>query len=156
MNDLPTNLLYSESFPYLGPSGNYPVTSVGWAAAIPDAPTRLFQTGAGDGAIYNSESSAGTTAFYATTASDSGASGLPFPSINIAGASDLTFAVDVAPTSQPTNVTVSVAVQINGANWVICLCQRFAGGHQLRFHHLHHRLTQAFSPAAANWKNLMR
>lgn len=154
VNDLPTNLLYSESFPYLGPSGNFPLTSVGWAAAIPDTPTRLYQTqpGAGTGAIYNSESSAGTTAFYATTASDTGVSGLPFPSINIASASDLTFAVDVEPTFQPTNVTVSLAVQINGANWYVSTGVLPVNNSSTATSFT--TVTQAFSPTAANWKNL--
>lgn len=152
VNDLPTGLLYSESFPYLGPLGNFPITSVGWAAAIPDAPTRLYQTGAGAGAIYNSESAAGTTAFYTTTASDTGVSGLPFPSINIAGASGLTFAVDVAPTFQPANVTVSLAVQINGGNWYVSASPLPVNTSATSTTFT--TVTQAFSPTAANWNNL--
>lgn len=153
VNDLPTNLLYSESFPFVGPTaGNYPVSLVGWAAAIPDSPGRLYQTGAGDGAIFNFEGSPGTTAFYATTTTDTGVSGLPLPTINIASASGLTFAVDVAPSSQPANVTASIAVQINGANWYVSASAlpvdtSAATG-------TFTTVTQAFSATAANWNHL--
>jgi hypothetical protein len=153
VNDLPTNLLYDESFPFVGPVvGNYPLSVVGWVTAAPDAPTRLFQVAAGTGAFYNYETSAGTTAYYATTASDPGTSGLPFPSINIAASSGLTFSASIAPTTQPTNLTASTAVQINGTTWYVSatslpLDTSVASA-------TYSTVTQAFSPAAANWDNL--
>lgn len=153
VNSLPTNLLYSEAFPFVGPvAGNYSVSTVGWTAAIPDSPGRLFQTGGGDGAVYNYESSAVTTAFYATTVSDSGASGLPFPTIGIAGASGLTFAVDIAPTSQPTNVTAFLAVQINGSAWYVSSTNLPVDTSAATATYT--TVSQSFSPTAANWDNL--
>lgn len=152
VNDRPTNLLYSESFPFVGPvAGNYPVGVVGWAAAVPDTSSRLYQNGGGDGAVYNYQAAASTTAFYATTASDPGASGLPFPSLNIAGASGLAFAVDIAPTV-PIGVTASLAVQINNSSWYISATNlpvdtNTASGAYTTF-------SQNFSPTAANWNNL--
>ena len=153
VNDKPTNLLYSESFPFVGPTaGNYPVSVVGWVSAIPDTPARLFQTGGGDGAPFEFEGSASTIAFYATVASDNGASGLPFPSMAIAGASGLTFAVDIAPTFAPTNITAALAVQINGGSWYVSATNlpvdtSVSTGTYTTY-------SQVFSPAAANWKNL--
>jgi hypothetical protein len=145
--------LYSEAFPFVGPvAGNYSVSTVGWTAAIPDSPGRLFQTGGGDGAVYNYESSAVTTAFYATTVSDSGASGLPFPTIGIAGASGLTFAVDIAPTSQPTNVTAFLAVQINGSAWYVSSTNLPVDTSAATATYT--TVSQSFSPTAANWDNL--
>jgi len=150
VNDKPTNLLYSESFPYVGPaSGNYPASVVGWNSAIPDAPARLFQNGGGDGAMFEFESSAATIAFYATAASDAGASGLPFPSMPITGASGLTFSVDIAPTFAPTNVTAALAVQVNGS-WYVSATNLPVDTSSAAYA----TYSQIFSPTAANWKNL--
>jgi hypothetical protein len=153
VNDRPADLLYSESFPWVGPvSGNYPASVVGWNSAISDAPARLFQNGGGDGSMFDFEGSAATVAFYATATSDIGASGLPFPTMPIAGASGLTFSVDIAPSFAPTNISAVLAVQINGGNWYVSAANlpvdtSVATGTYTTF-------SQPFSPAAANWKNV--
>ena len=153
VNDLPTNLLYLETFPFVGPvAGNYPVSLVGWSSAIPDSPGRLFQNAAGDGAVFNYEGSAVTTAFYATTATDTGVSGLPIPVISIAGASDLTFAVDIAPTDLPADVTAYLAVQINGASWYVSTTNLPVDTSSASTAYT--TVTQTFSPTAASWDNL--
>lgn len=154
VNDRPTNLLYSEAFPYVGPApgGNFPVTDVGWSSGVPANPNRLFQAGAGDGGVFNYEGAACTTAYFATTASDSGISGLPFTPLGIAGASGLTFAVDIAPTYQPQNITASIAVQINGTSWYISSANLPVDTNVATS--AYSTVSQAFSPVAANWKNL--
>ena len=153
VNDRPTNLLYSESFPFVGPlAGNYLASLAGWSDAIPDATTRLFQRAGGDGAVYSSESSAGTTAFYTTTTSDTGVSGLPFPTIGITNISSLTFAVDIAPTFRPTNLTASVAVQINGTTWYVAATNLPVDTSVASATYA--TVSEAFSPTAANWKSL--
>jgi len=153
VNDLPANLLYSEAFPFVGPvAGNYPVSLVGWVSAIPDSPGRLFQTGGGQGAVYDYEGSTGTNAFYATTASDAGTSGLPFPSIGITNTSGLTFAVDVAPTYLPADLTVSLAVQINGGSWYVSATTLPVDTSSATTTYT--TVNQAFSPTSANWENL--
>ncbi len=153
VNDRPANLRYSESFPFVGPvTGNYPVTDVGWSAAVPAAPNRLFQAGAGDGGVFIYEGAAYTTAYYATTASDPGVSGLPFQSMSIAGASGLTFAVDIAPTFAPENITASIAVQINGTSWYVSATALPVDTNMATTAYT--TVSEVFSPAAANWKNL--
>lgn len=154
VNDRPTNLLYFDAFPYVGPapSGNFPVTDIGWSAAVPANPNRLFQAGAGDGGVFNFQGSASTTAYYATTASDPGVSGLPFTPLSIAGASGLTFGVDIAPTSLPVNLTASIAVQINGASWYVSATNLPVDTNVATS--AYSPVSQMFSPAAANWKNL--
>lgn len=154
VNDRPTNLLYFEAFPYVGPvpNANYPVADVGWTTAVPANPNRLFQAGAGDGSIYNYEGAAYATAYYATTASDPGVSGLPFSPLGIAGASGLTFAVDIAPTFQPENITASIAVQINGTAWYVSATALPVDTNTATTAYT--TVSQVFSPAAANWKNL--
>jgi len=153
VNNRPSDLLYFESFPFVGPvTGNYPVMDVGWSAAVPAAPDRLFQAGAGDGGIFNYEGAAYTTAFYATTASEPGVSGLPFQSVSIASASGLTFAVDIAPTFAPENITASIAVQINGTSWYVSATALPVDTNTATTAYT--TVSQVFSPAAANWKNL--
>jgi len=153
VTDRPTALLYFESFPFVGPvTGNYPVTEVGWSAAVPAAPNRLFQAGAGDGGVFSYEGAADITAYYATTASDVGVSGLPFPILGLAGASDLTFAVDIAPTFQPENLTASIAVQMNGTAWYVAATSLPVDTTVATTAYT--TVSQAFSPMAPNWKNL--
>ena len=59
-------LLYEETFPWPGPSGNFAVNVAGWASAIPNNPARLFQTSGTDGSVYAFQGSGDvpvTTAF---------------------------------------------------------------------------------------------
>jgi hypothetical protein len=152
-NAVPTGLLYDESFPFVGPlAGNYPMSSVGWSLAAPDSPARLFQVAAGTGAFYTYEGALGTTAFYATTSTDNGVSGLPFPVINIAAASGLTFSASIAPTTTPANLTASLAVQINGGAWYVSSASLPLDTSAASATYA--TVTQAFSPTAANWDNL--
>jgi len=156
VNTAPSDLLYAETFPYVGPlppGGTYPLSTIGWANAIPDSPNRLFALDyAGDGAGFAYEGSPQATAFYATTAMDTGASGLPFQTIGLAGASGLTFAVDIAPAFQASNVTASVAVQLNGANWYVAATALPVDTSVDST--TNQTVSQVFSPTAANWKNL--
>lgn len=148
----PVGLLYSETFPFVGPtSGNYPVANVGWAEAVPSSPASLYQTIGGDGAIFAYQGSAGTTAYYTTTATDTNQSGLPFPNINIAGYPNLTFSVDIAPSYNSANVTAYFAVQMNSSAWYIAsLPIPVPAGDTSTFS----TYTMAFNPAKANWQNV--
>ena len=153
VNPVPTGLVYAEAFPFVGPlAGNYPLSSVGWAAAIPDSPDRLFQTGGGEGAVYNYEGAADITAYYTSTALDTGISGLPFPTIAIAGASGLTLAVDIAPTGLPADITASLAVQINGAAWYVATTNLAVDTSSASTTYT--TVSQMFSPVATNWAAL--
>lgn len=151
VNDLPTNVLYTEEFPYVGPSGDFPMTAVGWIGAIPDSPGRLFQVADGTGAAYAYESSPMSTAFYATTASDSGVSGLPFPAIYLPGVSNLTFSAVIEPEYQPANVTVSLAVQLNDSSWFVSATNLPV---DTTLTGVYTTYSQVFSPVAANWNQL--
>lgn len=111
-------LLYSETFPYDGISGSFPVSSVGWANDIPDNPNRLYQVSGSDGAIFAYEGSLATTAFYTSTTL-SATTGAAFPNINTALYTDITFSVDIAPYYTPANVKARFAVQMNGGSWFV-------------------------------------
>jgi len=146
-------LIYSETFPFVGPlAGNFPISSAGWAEAVPNVPNTLYQIIGGDGAVFAFLGSAGATAYYATTASDTNQAGLPFPNINLASYSDLNISVDIAPNFSSSNVTAYLAVQLKGTNWYVAAnplpvptasdSPTFA------------TYSTAFDAAAANWRNL--
>jgi hypothetical protein len=156
VNSVPPGLLYAEAFPYAGPTAaqNFPLSLVGWGNAIPDGSNRLYQTSGGDGAGYAYEPGASTpvtTAFYTTTSLDTGVSGLPFPAINTVLQGGIVFSVDVAPSATPANVTEFFAVQMNGGGWVVSATPLPVSGVATNVFATY---TQAFDPAAANWKTL--
>ncbi len=111
-------LLYQETFPYPGLSGNFSVGTVGWANDVLNNPTRLYQTSGGDGAVYAYQNAARTTAFYTSTVL-SAASGAAFPSIDTALYSGIMFSADIQPDVTPANVAARFAVQMNGASWFV-------------------------------------
>lgn len=154
----PVGLIYSEAFPFVGPLvANYPISGVGWVEAVPNAPNALFQVTAQttQGAVFAYYGTPATTVYYATTATDTNQSGLPFPNINLAAygnPSSLNFAVDIAPTYAASNVTAYLAVQLNNANWYVAASALPVP--TTADSPTYATYTTAFSPAAANWNNL--
>jgi len=154
VNTLPSDYLYVETFPFVGPLViGYPLEVVGWSNAISQNPNRLYQAGGGDGAAYAFESTASTKAFYVTTSSDKGVSGVPFKKINPSAHPAVSFAVDIAPSYQPAGVRAHIAVQMNGSAW-------YANSSPLPVDTATATDTfttyrQQFDPVAANWNALM-
>jgi hypothetical protein len=154
----PVGLIYSEAFPFVGPvNGTYPISSVGWVEAVPNAPNALFPRhppppSSSDGAAFAYLGGPGTTVYYATTATDTNQSGLPFPNINLASYPALTFSVDIAPNFAASNVTACVAVQLNNANWYVATTPLPVPTSVDNTNYATYTL--AFNPAAANWENL--
>ena len=111
-------LLYQETFPYPGLSGNFPVSTVGWANDVPNNPTRLYQNSGSDGAVFAYQNAPATTAFYTSTVL-SAATGATFPSINPALYPGITFSADINPYLTPANITARFAVQMNGGSWFV-------------------------------------
>ncbi len=151
----PIGLIYTENTPFVGTAaGNYPVSSIGWVEAVPSAPNALYQRTplTSDGAIFAYLGGVGTTVYYATTASDTNQSGLPFPNVNLAGYPGLNISVDIAPVFSSSNVTAYLAVELNGANWYVAASPLpvpttvDSAGFST--------YTTAFSATAANWNNL--
>ena len=150
----PVGMIYSERFPFVGPgSGNFPLSSVGWSEAVPNAPNAGFQATAStsEGAAFAFLGSAGTTVYYTSTATDTNQSGLPFPNILLGSYSDLTLSADISPGFAASNVTAFVVVQLNGTNWYIAAnplpVPTAASGPYATY-------SMAFNPTAANWKTL--
>jgi hypothetical protein len=151
----PVGSIYSEVFPFVGPaSGNYPLAGIGWVEAVPNVPNALFQVASqtSEGEVFAFLGTPATTVYYTSTASDTNQSGLPFPNVRLASYPSLNFSVDIAPTFAGSNVTASVAVQLNGTNWYVAanplpVPTATDSGTLATY-------TMAFNPAAANWKNL--
>lgn len=148
-------LIYLEAFPFVGPVPvNYPLSSVGWAEAVPGQPNALFQVTAltSTGSAFAYLGSAGTTVYYTTTALDTNQAGLPFPNVDLASYPSLSFSADIAPTYSSSNVTAFIAVQLAGTNW-------FVNVNPLPVpttsdSSTYATYTMAFDPTAANWKQL--
>ncbi len=147
--------IYSEEFPFVGPvAGNYPISSVGWTEAVPNAPNALYQVNANSsqGAVFAYSGSPSTAVYYASSSTDTNQAGLPFPNINV-NYPNLTFSVDIAPDYQSSNVTAYLAIQIDNSNGYVMATpipvptsvdsSTFS------------TYTIPFSTAAANWKNLV-
>jgi hypothetical protein len=118
--------LYVETFTKPA-STNEPVSDVGWRNDITgsDGDIRLFSNRNGltlpNGAVYSYDPSAADEAFYTTTLTENGyiAGQMPFPSIPVASATNLTFFVNIAAELNPTSEQSFFAVQMNGSNWYV-------------------------------------
>jgi arabinogalactan endo-1,4-beta-galactosidase len=145
-------VLYRETFPFPGISGDFPVSTVGWAndvVAISGVPGRLYQNSGADGAVFAYQNAAATTAFYTSTVL-SAANGAAFPSINTALYPGITFLADIQPYLTPANVTARFAVQMNGGGWFVStntLPVPVTAGAFATY-------SNAFNPAAAYWDAL--
>jgi len=151
----PVGQLYTETYPYVGPSGNQAISLDGWTEAVPSTPNVVFFTGAnalneGLGAAFAYLGSAGTTVYYTTTTNDTNQAGVAFPAINTAFYPNLSISVDIAPSSSPANVSAYLAVQF-GANWYVAATPLPVPGVASGTYSTY---TTAFNPAAANWKNI--
>jgi arabinogalactan endo-1,4-beta-galactosidase len=114
-------IVYQETFPFPGMSGDFPVSTVGWAndvAYIPGVPGRLYQNSGADGAVFAYQNAAATTAFYTSTVL-SATVGATFPTIDPSLYSGITFSVDLNPYLTPANVSARFAVQMNGGSWFV-------------------------------------
>jgi Immunoglobulin I-set domain len=157
VTNAPIGQLYTETFPYVGPTAVMPISSAGWTEAAPGTvPNSLYQASplTGEGAVFASNAAPGTTVYYATSGTDTNQSGLRFPSINLAFYPSLTIAVDIAPAVTPANVTTYLAVQINtagGSNWYVATNPLPVPTSPSSIFATY---STAFNPAASKWKNL--
>ncbi|HEY3864241.1 MAG TPA: immunoglobulin domain-containing protein [Verrucomicrobiae bacterium] len=122
VNPPPLGLIYTEVFPLYKPvTANQPFSLIGWTNQS-DVPARIYQTGSalvGTGAAYAYESIQTNSLFYASTASDTGFSGLPFIAFDPANypAGSIGFSTSMeAGNAAYTNVSASFAVE-QGGQW---------------------------------------
>ena len=142
-------ILYRETFPYPGISGNFPVSTVGWASDIPDNANRLYQNSGGDGAVFAYEGSAATTAFY-TSSNLTLSTGAAFPLLILPYIPGLTLSIDIQPYQNPANVSARFAVQMNGNSWFVSAnalpVPAMTGSFSTS--------SNVFNPAASQWNSL--
>jgi hypothetical protein len=156
VNPVPAGWLYAETYPYVGISGNLPLTSVGWAAASSAGTTvGIFQNGTGIGACFDYSPNIGTNLNYTTDTNDTGFSGLPFVDINPDSYPAVTLQAQFTPGNGAGTVAGAItaywAVQMGGSSWYSS-AQAIPINISTTGNYLLDQL--AFSRAAANWNNL--
>jgi hypothetical protein len=123
VNAVTPDLLYAETFPYVGPqnSGNLGIGTVGWQQVIQGNSGIFFNGGAGNGAMFSYSGVGTTNIYFTTTTNDTGGNGLPFLALNPDSLPALTFIVFMWPGNgasfNPTNVVAYWAVQMDNGNW---------------------------------------
>ncbi|HWD21217.1 MAG TPA: immunoglobulin domain-containing protein [Verrucomicrobiae bacterium] len=155
VNPLPSGDLYAESFPYVGPNGNLPITGVGWQGIFQGS-TGIYQSGTGVGNVFSYSGVATTNLYYTTVTNDTGASGVPFTAIDPTSVPHVTLQADITPgnaggTSPAGNVIAYWAVQMSDGNWYVSAqaipVQTITQGN-FQLYQL------GFSPAASSWNTL--
>jgi Ig-like domain-containing protein/immunoglobulin I-set domain protein len=153
VNPVPGDFLYAESFPYVGPNGNLPITGVGWEAAFQGV-TGIYSSGPGIGNVFSYSGVATTNIYYATT-NDNGSSGLAFAPINPDAVPGVTFQANFTPGNgaslNPSNVVAYWAVQMQDGSW-------YSSAKPVPVQTItlnnYQPYQMAFSRFATNWNNL--
>jgi hypothetical protein len=157
----PIGLIYSESFPLYKPAtANQPFSLIGWTNQS-DVSNRIFQIGTalvGTGAAYAYEPTQTNSLFYASTASDTGYSGLPFVAFDPANypAGSIQFSTSMeAGNAQYTNVSASFAVEQGGQWYAMATPVEPTNPPTALSTSAYATLaSQTYSPAASQWKTL--
>ncbi len=155
LSNQPPELLYAENFPYVGLSGNLPLTGVGWGvSASAGTSVGIFQAGPGLGDVFSFSPSATTNAYYVTATNDFGQSGLPFININPANYPAITFQAGFVPGNAAGQVPGAISVY-----WAVAMDGTWYASAQpinITLTALSPYLTYqlGFNPAATNWNTL--
>ena len=121
VNTLPSDYLYAETVPYIGPTGNLPTSTIGWVTATPDF-GGIYSQGGGSGAVYAYEPAVETVMYYTDMGTDTGQAGVAFPTINPASHQYITLQTSLDANSGVTDVTAYFAVQMTSgstSNWYV-------------------------------------
>jgi len=159
LSNQPPELLYAENFPYVGLSGNLPITGSGWGVSAPASTVvGIYQAGSGSGAglgdVFSYSPAATTNAYYVTATNDFGQSGLPFVNINPANYPAITFQAGFVPGNAAGQVQGAISVY-----WAVAMDGTWYASAQpinITLTALSPYLTYqlGFDPAATNWNNL--
>lgn len=148
-------LLYVENFPYIGPSGNLPITGVGWASsASSDTVVGIYSAGPGLGDVFSYAPTATTNAYFVTATNDVGLSGLPFININPANYPAVTLQAGFVPGNAAGQVAGAVSVY-----WAVAMDGTWYASAQpinitLTSLSPYRTYQFGFNPAVTNWHNL--
>jgi hypothetical protein len=120
VNPVPSDYLYAETVPYIGPSGNLPTSTIGWVTASING--GIYSSGGGAGAVFAYTGATDTVIYYADTTTDTNQAGLAFPNINPADYPYIAFETSLDANSVVTDVTACFAVQMtsgSATNWYV-------------------------------------
>ena len=158
VSDVPAGVLYADTFPYQGPvdGGDLPTSTVGWVTAGNTGNYSLWESGnSGSGNVYCSPYGASSvpviSAFYTTTVTNTGATGLPFLAIPAPPATPY---VAFEATVNPNGVTgdyAYFAVQMtsgSATNWYVAASPMVFNGSGFQEEWLQ------FATTASAWKTL--
>ena len=152
---VPAGLLYAETFPYVGPNGNLPITGAGWlSAASANTGVGIYQDGPGLGDVFSYSPEATTNIYYTTYTNDIGLSGLPFVTINPASYPAITLQAGFVPGNGAGQVSGAISVY-----WAVSMNGTWYSSAQpipITLTALSPYLTYqlGFNPVATNWNNL--
>ncbi|MGA2173915.1 MAG: hypothetical protein ABSH38_02920 [Verrucomicrobiota bacterium] len=150
VNPVPSDVLYAETFPFVGPfPAGEPLAAIGWFGAVPSAdnPNRLDESGS----LYAYETTATTTGFFTSTASDvPGLSGLPFTAINPSNYPFVSFRASIADPTADTTASIYFAVQMTGGQWYVSSSAILFAPNPTLFN----TYGLQFSPAMQEWNTL--
>jgi len=155
VSNLPAGLLYAETFPYVGPNGNLPITGVGWVSAAPSSTVvGIYQNGPGVGDVFSYSPAATTNIYYTTDTNDIGLSGLPFVDINPASYPAITFQAGFVPGNPAGQVSGAISVY-----WAVAMNGKWYASKQpipITLTALSPYLTYqlGFDPSVGKWNNL--
>ena len=120
VNPVPSDYLYAETVPYIGPSGNLGLGTIGWALASING--GIYSSGGGAGAVFAYTGATDTVIYYTDTLTDTNQAGLAFPTINPASYPYIAFETSLDANSVVTDVTAYFAVQMTSGsitNWYV-------------------------------------
>jgi Immunoglobulin I-set domain len=155
VTSVPSGLLYAETFPYVGPNGNLPITGVGWLSAAPiSTVVGIYSAGPGLGDVFSYSPVATTNAYYTTDTNDIGVSGLPFVDINPANYPAISFQAGFVPGNAAGQVSGAISVY-----WAVKMpsgwyCSAHPQAIDLSMLSPYNTYQYGFNTAATNWNNL--
>jgi hypothetical protein len=155
ISPVPAGVLYAENFPFVGPSGNLPITGVGWlSSASANTGIGIYSAGGGVGDVFSYSPTATTNAYYTSDTNDIGLSGLPFLDINPANYPAISFQAGFVPGNGSGQVAGAIsvywAVDMNGT-WY---CSSQPQAIDLAALSPYQTYQYGFNPAATNWNSL--
>ncbi|HEV2455200.1 MAG TPA: immunoglobulin domain-containing protein, partial [Verrucomicrobiae bacterium] len=155
ISPVPAGVLYAEDFPYVGPSGNLPLSGVGWvSSASASTSVGIYENGPGVGDCFSYSPTATTNAYYTTDSNDTGLSGMPFIDINPANYPAITFQAGFVPGNAAGQVSGAIsvywAVDMSGT-WY---CSSQPQAIDLAALSPYQTYEYGFNPAVTNWNTL--
>lgn len=154
VNPVPSDVLYAETVPYIGPTGagTLPTSTIGWGTAAPSG--GIYDAGGGQGAVFAYTGETDSIIYYTDTAMETNQSGLAFPTINPADYPYIAFETSLDANSVVTDVTAYFAVQMtsgSATNWYVYgspIAENLATTGVFESQELQ------FTTQASRWKNL--